>query len=219
MHILYCSKHSKDCKTVHRGQFQMLAEYCRSVSCSGRAVRWSVLQVSVRSGCFIVFFVFRCLVDLLPSCPIHYWKWSVGVSNCDCWIVYFSPHFCQFLFPSIKIFISVIVLFQHQNFHLVLLYNFSSFDVTLLSYLPLFLYTCVCVCLCVCESLTRIWLFVTPWTIFHQAPLSMELSRQEYWSGLQFLSPGDLPDPGTCVSLPAGRFFTISATREALWFP
>ena len=37
---------------------------------------------------------------------------------------------------------------------------------------------------------------VTPWTIVHQAPLSMEFSRQEYWSGLPFPSPGDLPDPG-----------------------
>ena len=167
-------------------------------------------------------FVFRCLVDLLPSCRIHYWKWSVGVSNWYCWIVYFSPHFCQFLFPSIKIFISVIVLFQHQNFHLVLLYNFSSLILCIwcdIAIIPSFISLHVCVCVCVCESLTRIRLFVTPWTIFHQAPLSMELSRQEYWSGLQFLSPGDLPDPGACVSLIAGRFFTISATREALWFP
>ena len=35
-----------------------------------------------------------------------------------------------------------------------------------------------------------------PWTVAHQAPLSMELSRQEYWSGLPFPSPGDLPNPG-----------------------
>ena len=38
--------------------------------------------------------------------------------------------------------------------------------------------------------------FVTQWTVAHQAPLSMELSRQEYWSGLPFPFPGDLPDPG-----------------------
>ena len=41
-----------------------------------------------------------------------------------------------------------------------------------------------------------VWLFETPWTVTHQAPLSMEFSRQEYWSGLPFPSPGDLPDPG-----------------------
>ena len=37
---------------------------------------------------------------------------------------------------------------------------------------------------------------VTPWTVAHQAPLSMGFSRQEYWSGLTFSSLGDLPDPG-----------------------
>ena len=37
--------------------------------------------------------------------------------------------------------------------------------------------------------------FTTPWTAAHQTPLSMEFSRQEYWSGLPFPSPGDLPDP------------------------
>ena len=39
-------------------------------------------------------------------------------------------------------------------------------------------------------------LFVTPWTVAHQAPLSVEFSRQEYWSRLPFPSPGDLPHPG-----------------------
>ena len=39
--------------------------------------------------------------------------------------------------------------------------------------------------------------FATPWTAACQAPLPMEFSRQEYWSGLPFPSPGDLPDPGT----------------------
>ena len=38
--------------------------------------------------------------------------------------------------------------------------------------------------------------FVIPWTIAHQAPLSVRFSRQEYWSGLSFPSPGDLPNPG-----------------------
>ena len=41
-----------------------------------------------------------------------------------------------------------------------------------------------------------VWLFVTPWTVDWQAPLSMEFSRQEYWSRLAFPSPGDLPNPG-----------------------
>ena len=44
---------------------------------------------------------------------------------------------------------------------------------------------------------------MTPWTVAHQAPLSMEFSRQEYWSGLPFLSSGDLPDPGIKPGSPA----------------
>ena len=44
------------------------------------------------------------------------------------------------------------------------------------------------------KSLSHVRLFVTPWTVAHQAPPSMEFSRQESWSGLPFLSPGDLPD-------------------------
>ena len=46
-----------------------------------------------------------------------------------------------------------------------------------------------------CLSLRRVWLFATPWTVVHQAPLSTEFSRQEYWNGLPFPPPGDLPDP------------------------
>ena len=45
-------------------------------------------------------------------------------------------------------------------------------------------------------SLSHVRLFVTPWTVARQAPLSMEFSRQEYWSGLPFPFPGDLPSPG-----------------------
>ena len=48
-----------------------------------------------------------------------------------------------------------------------------------------------------CELLSRVQLFATPWTAAHQAPLSMELSRQEYWSGFLFPSPGDHPDLGS----------------------
>ena len=46
------------------------------------------------------------------------------------------------------------------------------------------------------QSLSHVWLFSTLWTVTHQVPLSMGFSRQEYWSGLSFPSPGDLPDPG-----------------------
>ena len=53
------------------------------------------------------------------------------------------------------------------------------------------------------QLLSHVQLFVTPWTVAHQAPLSMEISRQEYWIGLPFPSPGDLPDPGIKPKLPA----------------
>ena len=53
------------------------------------------------------------------------------------------------------------------------------------------------------KLLSRVHLFVTPWTVAHQAPLSMEFSRQEYCSGLSFPSPGDLPDPGIKPGSPA----------------
>ena len=46
------------------------------------------------------------------------------------------------------------------------------------------------------KSLSRVRLFATPWTVAYQASPSMGFSRQEYWSGLPFPSPGDLPDPG-----------------------
>ena len=58
---------------------------------------------------------------------------------------------------------------------------------------------------------------MTPWTVAHQAVLSMKFSRQEYWSGLPVPTPGDLPDSGiepTSLVSPAlaGGFFTTSAT-------
>ena len=53
------------------------------------------------------------------------------------------------------------------------------------------------------KSLSHVRLFVTPWTVAHQAPPSMEFSRQEYWSGLPFPSPGDLPNPGIEPGSPA----------------
>ena len=72
------------------------------------------------------------------------------------------------------------------------------------------------------KLLSHVQLLATPWTVAHQAPLSMGFSRQEYRSGLPFPSPGDLPDPGiepTSLISPAlgGGFFTTSTTWEALY--
>ena len=53
------------------------------------------------------------------------------------------------------------------------------------------------------KSLSRVRLFTTPWTVAYWAPPSMGFSRQEYWSGLPFPSPGELPDPGIEPRSPA----------------
>ena len=59
-------------------------------------------------------------------------------------------------------------------------------------------------------------LFVTPWTVAHQVPPSMEFSRQEYWSGLPFPSPGDLPDPGIEPRLWADSLLSEPMARTAI---
>ena len=67
------------------------------------------------------------------------------------------------------------------------------------------------------QSLSSVQLFMIPCTVACQAPLSMGFSRQKYWSGLPFPTPGDLPNQGikTASSASAGRFFTTSTTWEA----
>ena len=65
---------------------------------------------------------------------------------------------------------------------------------------------CVCVCVCVHQSLSHV--FATPGFVTCQAPLSVEFFRQEYWNGLSFPPPGDLPDPGIGL---------VSPVSPALW--
>ena len=71
------------------------------------------------------------------------------------------------------------------------------------------------------KLLSRVLLFATPWTVAYQSPQSMKFCRQEYWSGLPFPSPGDLPDRGiepgspaleadTLTSEPLGKILSIS---------
>ena len=70
-----------------------------------------------------------------------------------------------------------------------------------------------------CSTVCNTRLYATLWTVTHQAPLSMGFSRQEYWSGLPFLPPGDLPDTGIEPAVPvspalAGRFFNCWNTAD-----
>ena len=69
---------------------------------------------------------------------------------------------------------------------------------------------------CCCLVIELCILFATPWTVAHQAPLSMQFPRQGYWSGLPVSPPGDLPDPGIKPASPAlaGRFFTAEPPEK-----
>ena len=78
-----------------------------------------------------------------------------------------------------------------------------------------------------CAVSSCVQLFTTPWIVAHQASLSIEFSRQEYWSGLPFPSPGDLPNPGiehgspslqagTLLSEPPGKLPTLGSSRVFL---
>ena len=64
------------------------------------------------------------------------------------------------------------------------------------------------------QSLSRVWLFATPWTVACQPPLSMGFSREEYWGGLPFPSPGDLPNPGIKPVSPALQAYALSSVLE-----
>ena len=88
---------------------------------------------------------------------------------------------------------------------------------------PMISLVCVCATTHACMHAHCVWLFATPWTVAHQAPLSMKLSRQEYWSRLPFATPGDLLDPEIDPSSPSSpplacRFFTTSNTWEMISF-
>ena len=83
----------------------------------------------------------------------------------------------------------------------------------------------MCCCVCVCAHgyvLGHDWIFVTPWTVALQAPLSMGFPGREYCSRLLFLTPGDLPDPQfrpTSLESPAltGGFFTTVPPRKLMY--
>ena len=68
------------------------------------------------------------------------------------------------------------------------------------------------------QLLSHVWHFVTPWTVSHQTPLPMEFSREEYWTGLPFPSPGNLPNPGSePTSLLSPTIVDIFIITSATW--
>jgi len=74
---------------------------------------------------------------------------------------------------------------------------------------------------CMLSHFSCVWLFVTPWTVAHQAPPSMGFSRQEYWSGLPCPPPGDLPTQGSNPGLLHCRqtLYHLSHQRSPMWNP
>ena len=68
------------------------------------------------------------------------------------------------------------------------------------------------------NNMCHVWLFAAPWTVVHRAPLSMEFSRQKYWSELPFLSPGDLPNPGLNLGHPHCRqiLYTVPSGKPII---
>ena len=94
----------------------------------------------------------------------------------------------------------------HRPTYMKIFFNSKYYSIYIFNYLldiSSYIYVCVLSCF------SHIRLFVTLWTVAHQAPLSMGFSRQEYWSGLPFPSPGNLSDPGVKHKPPAlaGGFF------------
>ena len=69
----------------------------------------------------------------------------------------------------------------------------------------------LCVCVCVLSHFSHIQLFATPWTVACHIPLSMGLPRQEYWGGLPYPPPGDLPDPGIAPSSPVSPALQVDS--------
>ena len=147
---------------------------------------------------------------LVIFCLIHLSLWRKSVELCR--KVVCGDRFWFFDVNLLGIFI-----FSKWDFFIFLtsscLFNTDQFPV--LGLVSLLYMLCVCAL-----SLSIVWLFMTLWTVAHQASLSMGFSRQEYWSGFPCPPPGDLSDLGIePVSLKspalAGRPFITSATWEA----
>ena len=107
-----------------------------------------------------------------------------------------SSPFALFKLESLFLLLNVKVVYVVSALNPYIIYikiwNVNIFSCPIGVILHLWLCRLVCVCVCVCTLLlfSCVWLFATPWTIVFQAPLSMEFSRQGYWSGLPFPPTG-----------------------------
>ena len=71
--------------------------------------------------------------------------------------------------------------------------------------------------MCVLSHFSHVWLFATPWTVAHQAPLSMGFSRQEYWGDFSCPPPGYLPDPGVEPMSLMSPALQVEDTTKGIW--
>ena len=121
------------------------------------------------------------------------WEWKDCASR-------LGSVFFKLIFIGVYMFYNVPVSTVQKNKSVIYIYDWL-----------IFLYTKV--------SLSRVQLFATPWTVGHQAPPSMGFSRQEYWSGLPFSSPGDLPNRGIKPRSPALQEDALTSEPPGKWDP
>ena len=122
---------------------------------------------------------------------------------------FFQEIFVNLYFSTNIHFNEILNFFFYHNYISWSYYFFYLYYFILLIFSFLFLFACMF------SHFSCVWLFETPWTVAHQASLSMGFSQQEYWSGLPCSPPGDLSDPGIKLTphispALAGRFFTIA---------
>ena len=126
------------------------------------------------------------------------------------------------LHPGVAAFIQYFYIFWSLDYLLWIL-RFSCTDLkqstsnTLLSYFLTFFLTTLKGHILFSFVPSRVRLFATPWTVACQAPLFVEFSKQEYWSGLPLHSPGDLPDPGIELGSPALQAGSLPGKPSALY--
>ena len=153
----------------------------------------------------------------LNSFLLHFFCYDSSPYTVSLYGVHWLSIFLSFSFGS-----SIGMLSTNLSSNTLILFSFSFPWSSLLLNLCVEFFSLLIV-LCILSRLSHVWLFVTLWTVAHQAALSIGFSRQEYWSGLPCTPPGDLPDPGIkpqSLTFPAlaDRFFTTSPTWEARSF-